>query len=57
MSTTKAVVLVSVLVLMVQSQIGFVATDSCCKTNQVQTSGEGTASALPDTAVISIRFN
>ena len=31
--------------------------DSCCQNNQIQTSGEGKASALPDMAVINLSFN
>lgn len=31
--------------------------DNCCKDNQIQVSGEGKASALPDMAVVRIRFN
>jgi uncharacterized protein YggE len=53
----KTVVLISVLLMFTQAQIGFVASDTCCKTNQIQVSGEGKASALPDMAIISIRFN
>lgn len=54
---TKDIVLISLLVLLIQAQIIPTSVDTCCKTNQIQASGEGKASAQPDMAVISLRFS
>lgn len=54
---TKGVVLISLLILLIQAQIIPTSVDTCCKSNQIQASGEGKASAQPDMAVISLRFN
>lgn len=31
--------------------------DSCCKDNTIQVSGQGKSTAIPDMAVVQIRFN